>query len=134
MRPWPLAHTAADLTVYDAQTDTLIAGDLVFDRHIPALDGSLRGWQSVLDEMAEISADRVVPGHGRAELPWPAGAEPVQAYLDLLASDARKAIDAGIGLADAAGTVGQGAADDWALFDLFNARNATVAYTELEWE
>jgi len=30
--------------------------------------------------------------------------------------------------------VGESQRDKWLLFDEFNARNATAAYTELEWE
>jgi quinoprotein relay system zinc metallohydrolase 2 len=132
--PWPLAHTATDLTVTDAENGVLLAGDLLFDQHAPALDGSLRGWQAVLDLLEETGADRVVPGHGGPILPWPEGGAPLRAYLSLLESDTRAALNAGTGLAEAAETIATEASGDWQLFELFNPRNATVAYTELEWE
>ena len=132
--PWPLAHTGTDLTVTDGENGVLLAGDLLFDEHAPALDGSLRGWQAVLDLLEETGADRVVPGHGGPILPWPEGGAPLRAYLSLLEAETRAALETGMGLAEAAETIAADAGADWQLFELFNPRNATVAYTELEWE
>lgn len=134
LRAWPRAHTGTDLTVFDATSGVLFAGDLVFDRHIPALDGSLRGWQAVLAEMAALPVTALVPGHGGPVLDWPDGAEPMVRYLDVLARDTRAALDQGQRLGDAVNVIAVGEAPHWALFDAFNPRNATVAYTELEWE
>ena len=52
-RAWPTAHSDSDLTVLDEQTGTLFAGDLVFLPHVPVLDGSLRGWLNVIDELGK---------------------------------------------------------------------------------
>ncbi|MFV0384768.1 quinoprotein relay system zinc metallohydrolase 2 [Paracoccus sp. (in: a-proteobacteria)] len=134
LRAWPTAHTGTDLTVLDRQTGTLFTGDLVFDEHVPTMDGSLRGWQQVLGDLQAIGAAQVVPGHGGPALDWPDAALPVQRYLDALATDARNAIDAGERLGDAVGHIGAGEAAQWQLFDDFNPRNATIAFTELEWE
>ncbi len=131
---WPTAHTHTDVTVEDTVTNTLMAGDLVFDRHAPALDGSLVGWQSALDRIDVSGPGRVVPGHGAPWLPWPEGGAPLRRYLDVLARDTREALDEGLSLSEATETVAQSEAGNWDLFDLYNPRNATVAYTELEWE
>lgn len=132
--PWPLAHTSADLTVFDISSGTLIAGDLLFHRHTPAIDGSILGWQAVMEELSAMDARQVIPGHGGPVQDWPGGMVAQQGYFELLMSDARVAIDQGTTLAEAAETIGNAAGPDWELFELFNPRNATVVYTELEWE
>ena len=134
LRTWPRAHTGTDLTVMDQASGTLFTGDLVFDKHAPALDGSLVGWQSVLAELMTLDAARIVPGHGGPVLDWPAGAEALARYLDVLAEDTRAVIDEGQPLSEAVDNIARSEASNWQLFDLFNPRNATVAYTELEWE
>lgn len=134
LRAWPVAHTGNDLTVIDRRSRTLFAGDLVFARHVPALDGNLRGWRAVLADLQGMDVARVVPGHGGPSLDWPEGADPLARYLEVLEQDTRAALDAGARLSEAVTTVAQGEAARWDLFDVYNPRNVTVAYTELEWE
>ncbi|TDP87556.1 quinoprotein relay system zinc metallohydrolase 2 [Oharaeibacter diazotrophicus] len=131
---WPVSHTDNDLTVYDRATRTLFSGDLVFLGHTPSLDGSLVGWLRTLDRLAAVPALRVVPGHGPVPSPWPAAIEPERHYFEVLAADVRAAIAAGTPLSAAVGTIGRSEAGKWELFDDFNARNATAAFAELEWE
>jgi glyoxylase-like metal-dependent hydrolase (beta-lactamase superfamily II) len=134
LRAWPEAHSEADLTVLDRATGTLVAGDLVFDDHLPTLEGSLAGWLSVLEEMGGIEAEHVVPGHGGPLLPWPEGGEPVRRYLGALARDVRALLAQGATIGEAAGAAAAEEAGAWALFEEHNPRNATVAYAEIEWE
>jgi len=133
LRSWRTAHSDSDLTVLDEATGTLFAGDLVFLRHVPVLDGSLRGWLATLDELARIPARRVVPGHGPVA-DWPAALADERRYLERLARDTRALIAKGVPLAAAVATAGGTERLQWRLFEEYNARNATAAYSELEWE
>ncbi|MGH6926009.1 MAG: quinoprotein relay system zinc metallohydrolase 2 [Propylenella sp.] len=134
LRAWPAAHTDGDLTVLDTATKTLFAGDLVFLDHVPALDGSIRGWLASIEALAAIDAERVVPGHGPASAPWPEALEPERRYLQAVADGVRAEIAAGASIADAPAKVAQEERGRWRLFDEFHARNVTAASAELEWE
>lgn len=133
LRAWPAAHSDSDLTVLDEQTSTLFAGDLVFLAHIPVLDGSLRGWLAVIDELGAIPAQRLVPGHGPVS-GWPAALADERRYLEGLASDVRALVAAGKPITAAADTAAASERSRWELFDDYNARNATAAFSEIEWE
>lgn len=130
----PAAHTNCDLTVLDATTSVLFAGDLVFLQHIPVVDGSLTGWLSVLSRLAMLPAKVVVPGHGRLVAPWPQALDDERRYLTAVAQDTRREIAAGTPVARAINEVGSSERDRWQLFDEYNARNATTAFSELEWQ
>ncbi|HEY9039006.1 MAG TPA: quinoprotein relay system zinc metallohydrolase 2 [Roseovarius sp.] len=134
LRAWRTAHSTTDITVHDRQSGVLFTGDLVVDVQTPSLDGSLTGWQAILAEMVALDLSRIVPGHGGPLLEWPDAAAPMLRYLDVLGEDTRAAIAEGMSLGEAVGTIAQSEAANWELFELFNPRNATVAFTELEWE
>jgi glyoxylase-like metal-dependent hydrolase (beta-lactamase superfamily II) len=131
---WPAAHSDNDLTVLDANSGTLFAGDLLFVRHVPVVDGSLLGWLKDLDALARISARRAVPGHGPLVTDWPQGLADERRYLNRLAGDIRAMIKRGVPIAEAAKTAGASEKTRWQLFEEYNARNATTAFAELEWE
>jgi quinoprotein relay system zinc metallohydrolase 2 len=133
LRAWAAAHSDSDLTVLDETTWTLFAGDLVFLGHVPVIDGSLRGWLTALETLAGIPAKRVVPGHGPMA-DWPAALGAERRYLDRMAQDVRGLIKSGAPIAQAAATAGMSEKSQWDLFEEYNARNATAAFAELEWE
>ncbi len=133
LRAWPTAHSDNDLTVLDEQTGTLFAGDLVFLGHVPVIDGSIRGWLTAIDELGAIPAQRLVPGHGPVN-DWPAALADERRYLERLASDVRALVAQGKAITAAANTAAASERSRWELFDDYNARNATSAFSEIEWE
>jgi quinoprotein relay system zinc metallohydrolase 2 len=134
LKAWPASHSDSDLTVFDTNSAVLFAGDLIFLRHIPVLDGSIRGWLKTIDGLAKLPAKTVVPGHGPASAPWPAALDPERNYLERLQSDCRDLIKRGVPIAAASELAAASEKSHWDLFGDYNARNATAAYTELEWE
>ncbi len=129
------AHTDNDVTVYDKQTGTLFLGDLLFAKHVPALDGSIRGWLALLDQLSQRKdVARVVPGHGPASVDWPDAFAAEKRYLARIADDVRTFIEQGRTLAQAAKEAGLSEKDAWLLFDAYHARNVSAAFAELEWE
>jgi quinoprotein relay system zinc metallohydrolase 2 len=133
LHAWAAAHSDSDVTVLDETTQTLFAGDLVFVAHIPVVDASLRGWLAATDALSRIPARRVVPGHGPLS-EWPLALAGERRYLETLARDCRALIASGASLAEAAASAGLTEKPQWELFEAYNARNATAAFAELEWE
>jgi quinoprotein relay system zinc metallohydrolase 2 len=134
LQAWPPAHTDCDLTVLDTTTRTLFAGDLVFAKHLPIIDGSLKGWLVDLPELARVPAVRVIPGHGPVGLPWPQALDSERAYFEGLAKDVKASIAKGEPVEGATKWAGQAQRDDWKLFEDYNRRNVTAAYSEFEWD
>jgi quinoprotein relay system zinc metallohydrolase 2 len=133
LRAWPTAHSDSDLTVFDEKTKTLFAGDLVFLEHVPVMDGSIKGWLASLDELSALPAERVIPGHGAVSA-WPAALADERRYLETLASDVRALIARGKPISVAADSAASIERSRWQLFEDYNARNATAAFSQMEWE
>jgi quinoprotein relay system zinc metallohydrolase 2 len=134
LQAWPPAHTDCDLTILDDVTRTLFAGDLVFVKHLPIIDGSVKGWLVDLPALARVPAQRVIPGHGPVGLPWPQALYSERAYFEGLAKDLKISIAKGEPVDKAETWAGQSQRDDWRLFDDYNKRNVTAAYSEFEWD
>jgi len=128
------AHTDNDLSVRDDRTGTLVLGDLLFAEHIPTLDGSLRGWLRELAVLEREPADRVVPGHGPASLPWPAGLAAQRRYLEALANDIKTLIRNGKTMEQALDVAARDELPQWLLSAQYHRRNVTAAFAELEWD
>ena len=130
----PTAHTDNDLIVTDMASNTLFLGDLLFAVHVPTLDGSIRGWLSLLETFGQRDAARVVPGHGPHAMQLPDALQSEQRYLTAIAADVRNLIKEGKTLEDATRIAGFSERDAWELFDQYHVRNVTAAFAELEWE
>ncbi len=134
LRAWSMMSTDCNLTIFDEQTRTLFAGDLVYLRHIPVIDGSILGWLEALPQLAAIPAQRAVPGHGPAGAGWPQALAAEKAYLTKLAADLRGLLKQGADINEAAQMAARSEAAKWELFGIYNPRNVTAAYAELEWK
>ncbi len=130
----PTAHTDNDLTVFDVETGTLWLSDLLFVERTPAVDGSLKGWLSVIEELRSRQAERVVPGHGPVAADWPAALDDQERYLRSLLEEIRTVIAEGGTIERAVAEVGRQEADKWLLFEAYHPRNVVNGFTELEWE
>jgi len=128
------AHTDNDLFVTDTATDTLFLADVLFSGHIPTLDGSIKGWLALLDQLGSRKAARVVPGHGPHVMQLPEALAPEKEYWTTVADGVRALIRDGKTITEATKTVGLSERDRWALFDEYHVRNVTSAFAELEWE
>ncbi len=133
LRAWAPGHSDSDLTVFDETTKTLFAGDLVFLRHVPVMDGSIRGWLGTLRELESIPAQRVVAGHGPVS-EWPGALADERRYLMVLLADLRASNKKGEPIRTAADKAAASERPHWELFDDYNTRNATAAFSEIEWE
>jgi len=138
---WETAHTNNDLTVFDHNSRTLIAGDLLFIKHIPVIDGSLNGWIKVTQQLInffEKSPDQefveaIIPGHG--PLQNDVGGLKVQLnYLVALKRAVKEALRDNISLQDAMKTIDFESAGIWENSADYLQRNISAAYAELEWE
>ena len=133
LRAWPTAHSDSDLTIFDETSKTLFAGDLLFLTHVPVVDGSLGGWMQIMGNLSALPAERVIPGHGSVS-DWPAALADERRYLDTLATDVRMSVKRGTPISAAAETAAASERKNWRLFDDYNTRNATAAYSQIEWE
>jgi quinoprotein relay system zinc metallohydrolase 2 len=133
LRAWPTAHSDTDLTIFDETSKTLFAGDLLFLTHVPVVDGSLGGWMQIMGDLSALPAQRVIPGHGSVS-DWPAALGDERRYLDTLATDVRMSVKRGTPISAAAETAAASERKNWRLFDDYNTRNATAAYSQIEWE
>ena len=98
------------------------------------IDGSLKGWLSVMEDLRKVDAVRVIPGHGPTSAAWPEALADQERYLRIGREEVRAVIARGGTMEEAVATVGRSEADKWLLFDNYHARNVVTAFAELEWE
>lgn len=128
------AHTDNDLSIYDIKTDTWWLADLLFQGHLPVLDGSLKGWLQALKQIKQRQAKIVVPGHGLVVSDWPVTLQLQQSYLQMLFDEVALMISKGKFIEEAIATVGLQAKNKWQLFADLHRKNVATAFAELEWE
>lgn len=57
-------HTADHISVYDPQSETLWAGDILSDLEIPYIRGSIIAFIDTLEKVAGMQISAIIPGHG----------------------------------------------------------------------
>jgi quinoprotein relay system zinc metallohydrolase 2 len=131
---YPAAHTSTDITVLDTRTSTLWTGDLLFVERTPSIDGDLKGWLAVIDQLKSIPALQAIPGHGPVVKDWKAALDNEQRYLSTLLTDIRANIKKGGTMEQAMGSAAASEKNNWVLFGIVNRRNVNTVYPGLEWE
>jgi cyclase len=61
------AHTAGDIVVFLPDQKVLFTGDVVLATGAPYMqspDMDPAGWEAILDRLAQLDVEKVVPGHG----------------------------------------------------------------------
>ncbi|MEV0621616.1 MBL fold metallo-hydrolase [Nonomuraea sp. NPDC050404] len=95
------AHTTNDSFVWIPERRLLFAGDLIFNGGTPfVVMGSVAGMLRALEQLRELEAETVVPGHG--EVCGPEAYEPVESYLRFVQETARRGKEAGLAPLEAA--------------------------------
>ena len=102
------AHTNGDAIAYVPDADAVFTGDILFIEGTPLMwAGPIANWITACDEIIELNAKTIVPGHG--PVTDASGVRDVQRYLTYIRDEAKKRFDAGMD--------DQAAADDIDLAD-----------------
>ncbi|MFZ9643037.1 MAG: quinoprotein relay system zinc metallohydrolase 2 [Candidatus Methylopumilus sp.] len=133
---YPTAHTNTDLTVFDNKSATLWTGDLLFVERTPSIDGDIKGWLGVINELKNNDAVYAIPGHSGLlkDSNWKQQLNNEERYLWTLLNDVRASIKKGEVMEQAMGTAAASERRYWQLFDIVNRRNVNNIYPALEWE
>ncbi|WP_428312761.1 quinoprotein relay system zinc metallohydrolase 1 [Hydrocarboniphaga sp.] len=93
-------HTDGDLMVYDVESKTLFAGDLVFfERTATTPNANVAHWLATLDEIGKLDFRTLVPGHGPV-VHDAAAIEQTRDYLRWLTASLKSAADRGLDMAE----------------------------------
>jgi quinoprotein relay system zinc metallohydrolase 2 len=130
----PVAHSPADLSVFDSASKTLWTGDLLFVERTPSIDGNIPGWLEVIEQLRTTPASHFVAGHGSTTKNLGAALDDEKRYLNALLSDVRNAIKQGQSMEQTIPTAAGSERGKWLLFDAINRRNVALLYPQLEWE
>ena len=133
---YPTAHTNTDLTVFDNKSATLWTGDLLFVDRTPSIDGDIKGWLAVINELKNNDAEHAIPGHSGLlkDSNWKQQLNNEERYLWTLLNDVRASIKKGEVMEKAMGTAAASERSYWQLFDIVNRRNVNNIYPALEWQ
>jgi quinoprotein relay system zinc metallohydrolase 2 len=131
---YPTAHTNTDITVQDSKTSTMWTGDLLFVERTPVIDGDIKGFIAVIDNLKTYPVKQVIPGHGAVTQDWIKALDNEQRYFNVLLADIRSAIKKGASMEATMDSAAASEKNNWQLFDIANRRNVNTIFPALEWE
>jgi len=102
----------------------------------PSIDGDIKGWLAVINELKNNPAEFAIPGHSSIlkDTNWKEQLNNEERYLWTLLNDIRTSIKKGEVMEKAMGTAAASERNYWQLFDIVNRRNVNNIYPSLEWE
>ena len=127
------AHTYSDATVFDLKTKTFFVGDLVSDERAPTMDGLVKNWIKVLNEIEKVDFKIMVPGHGKIQKDNTA-LKKTRTYLQVLYDDVIDALKKDMPAEKVIKIAAQTEKDKWILFDRVNPGNVVRTFMRYEWE
>ncbi|PLY12973.1 MAG: MBL fold metallo-hydrolase [Sedimenticola sp.] len=128
------AHTPGDSFVYLPQQNVLFSGDIIYLERMLGVgsQSNSKSWLAVLEAIAELNPEWVIPGHGHA-----AGFDKAQRdtidYLRTLRQRVAEFLDEG-GALEEIGQVDQSEFDYLEVSDQLAGRNAHQVFQEMEFE
>ncbi|MEW6268199.1 MAG: MBL fold metallo-hydrolase [Thermodesulfobacteriota bacterium] len=126
------AHTAGDVVVHVPSEGIVFTGDVVFRLCAPiGWEGTFARWTWVLERIAALDADTLVPGHG--PVCGKEGALEMRDYLVYVREESRRHFDAGRTVEDAAARIDLGPYAGWLESERL-VFNVDRAYRELRGE
>jgi len=129
----PTAHTYSDASVFDLKTKTFFVGDLVQDERLPTMDGLVKNWIKVLNEIEKVNFKIMVPGHGKIQKDNTA-LKKTKTYLQVLYNDVIDALKKDIPAEKVIEIAAESEKDKWVLFDRVNPGNVVRTLMRYEWE
>ena len=129
----PTAHTYSDASVFDLKTKTFFVGDLVSDERAPTMDGLVKNWIKVLNEIEKVDFKIMVPGHGKIQKDNTA-LKKTRTYLQVLYDDVIDALKKDMPAEKVIKIAAQTEKDKWILFDRVNPGNVVRTFMRYEWE
>ena len=130
---YPTAHTYSDASVFDLKTKTFFVGDLVQDERLPTMDGLVKNWIKVLNEIEKVDFKIMVPGHGKIQKDNTA-LKKTKTYLQVLYNDVIDALKKDIPAEKIIEIAAESEKDKWVLFDRVNPGNVVRTIIRYEWE
>ena len=130
---YPTAHTYSDASVFDLKTKTFFVGDLVQDERLPTMDGLVKNWIKVLNEIEKVDFKIMVPGHGKIQKDNTA-LKKTKTYLQVLYNDVIDALKKDIPVEKVIEIAAESEKDKWVLFDRVNPGNVVRTIIRYEWE